>query len=191
MKYLTKQTRPILFFNILYVGAFGFYAVAKENYEFLFYVSIVIFFVALLLIKQKKLGLSIPVLWGLSFWGLLHMMGGNVPIDGSVLYNFQLIPIVLKYDQFVHLFGFATATVVGYQLLKPNLKEKVNWTTVSVLIIMIGLGIGALNEILEFIAVLTMPHTNVGGYYNTLWDLVFDLFGAILAIFYINWKKKR
>ena len=38
-----------------------------------------------------------------------------------------------------------------------------------------GSGFGALNEVVEFIAVLTIPETNVGGYENTGWDLVANL----------------
>ncbi|MFY7874520.1 MAG: hypothetical protein ACOVQM_03685, partial [Pirellula sp.] len=44
-----------------------------------------------------------------------------------------------------------------------------------------GMGFGALNEVIEFIAVLTIPNTNVGGYENTGWDLVFNLIGCLTA----------
>ena len=44
-----------------------------------------------------------------------------------------------------------------------------------------GSGFGALNEVVEFIAVLTIPETNVGGYENTGWDLVANLVGATVA----------
>lgn len=187
---ISTQEKPILAFNILYVSIFALYAVAQKNYEFIFYVSIVLFLITLILIKNKKLRLSSGVLWCLSVWGLLHMMGGTIPVHGSVLYNLQLVPIFLKYDQFVHAFGFGTTTVVGYQLLRPFLIKQVNWTTLSLLLIMIGLGAGALNEILEFIATLTIPETNVGGYINTALDLVFNLIGATIATIYIS-KKYR
>ena len=183
--------KNLIIFNSIYISLFGLYALLNGNLEFLFYVSIVIFFFFLLLQKYEKLGLSKAALWGLSIWGLLHMAGGNVPVNGSVMYNLQLIPIVLKYDQFVHLFGFAAATIVGWELLKPFLKDKFNWTTISILLVMIGLGAGARNEIIEFVAVLLVPETNVGGYYNSSLDLVFDLFGAILAVFFIKKKESR
>jgi len=47
-----------------------------------------------------------------------------------------------------------------------------------VLVVLMGSGIGAVNEIIEFIAVKSVPETNVGGYDNTLWDLIFNLFGG-------------
>ncbi len=184
-----KQLQPILFFNLTYILGFGGYALFNGNYEFLFYVSIVVFFLLLLVYKQEKLGLSTASLWRLSVWGLLHMLGGNLPVNGSVLYNLQLIPVLLKYDQFVHAFGFGTATIIGYELLKPFLRDKVNWTTLSILLVMIGLGAGALNEIIEFIATVIIPETNVGGYVNTALDLVFNLIGALIAVFWLRRKK--
>ena len=44
-----------------------------------------------------------------------------------------------------------------------------------------GLGFGALNEVVEFVATLLIPETNVGGYRNTGWDLVANLIGATIA----------
>ena len=43
------------------------------------------------------------------------------------------------------------------------------------------MGLGAMNEIIEFIAVLLIPETNVGGYENTGWDLVSNAVGAVIA----------
>ena len=41
--------------------------------------------------------------------------------------------------------------------------------------------LGALNEVVEFVAVLLIPNTNVGGYINTSWDLVANLVGCGVA----------
>jgi hypothetical protein len=49
-----------------------------------------------------------------------------------------------------------------------------------------GVGFGALNEVIEFIAVLTIPNTNVGGYENTGWDLVANLVGATVSALIIR-----
>ena len=48
------------------------------------------------------------------------------------------------------------------------------------------MGFGALNEVVEFIASLTLPETNVRGYENTGWDLVFNLLGSLLAAIIIS-----
>jgi hypothetical protein len=44
-----------------------------------------------------------------------------------------------------------------------------------------GMGLGALNELVEFVATLLIPETNVGGYLNTGWDLVANFVGASFA----------
>ena len=46
--------------------------------------------------------------------------------------------------------------------------------------------LGAGNEVVEFIATLVMPDTNVGGYENTGWDLVSNLIGTVIAAFLIK-----
>ena len=77
-----------------------------------------------------------------------------------------------------------------YVIIKPHLKKNLDkWTALSIVIIMAGLGVGALNEIVEFTAVVLAPETGVGGYNNTSLDLVSDLIGAILAMGYIKFKK--
>lgn len=53
-----------------------------------------------------------------------------------------------------------------------------------------GLGFGALNEVVEFIVVLTTPNTNVGGYENTGWDLVANPCGATVAALVIRFGQR-
>ena len=191
---MDTQAKLIAAFNATYITFFGLYAVLQGNFEFLFYVSIVVAIFALLLMKYKKLGLQYDVLWGLSIWGFIHMMGGNLLINGSVLYNLVLIPIItlqegasiFKYDQLVHLFGFGVTTVLSWQLLKPYVKEGFNPITIGILVVMAGSGFGAINEVIEFIATISLPETNVGGYYNTSLDMVFNLLGGLLALVYIR-----
>ena len=44
-----------------------------------------------------------------------------------------------------------------------------------------GMGFGAANEVVEFIATRVLPETNVGGYENTGWDLVSNTAGCLIA----------
>lgn len=46
--------------------------------------------------------------------------------------------------------------------------------------LLMGIGLGALNEVVEFVATRFMA-TNVGDYTNTGWDLVANLGGAAVA----------
>ena len=58
------------------------------------------------------------------------------------------------------------------------------------LLVTIGMGFGALNEVVEFAAVLLIPDTNVGGYTNTGWDLVSNLVGCVIAATAIAWGQR-
>lgn len=191
MPRLEKKMYPLLWVNLIALFGFTSMFIARANYEFILYIAVIIFFLLLILFTNEKVGFSLTTLWGLTIWGLLHMSGGGIIIGDHVLYAQMLLPIIpsyeiLKYDQFVHSFGFGVATLVSYELLLPLLKEKMYAPVrTGIILVMAGLGMGAVNEIIEFIATVIMPETGVGGYVNTSLDLVFNLFGALLAYFFL------
>jgi len=189
---LTRRELPVLIVNLIYVPAFTLIALRELNFEFLLYIGVVLVVGALVVWKQRKVKFDLMILWGLTIWGLLHMAGGDNQVGDDVLYGLQLIPVVLRYDQFVHAFGFGTATLVCHHLLQPYLREGIDrWRTLSVLIVLMGCGLGAINEIIEFIAVKTIKDTHVGGYDNTLWDLIFNLIGGVFAVGWLTVRKRR
>lgn len=191
---LKKGQGKILIVNAIALILFTVLFSAKKNYEFLIYVGVIIGILILIVLTNKKVNYSNGVLWGLTLWALMHMSGGGIYIKGVRLYEIILIHLskaypILKYDQFVHIIGFGVATVLMYELIKPKLKLNNKWIAVSIVVVMAGLGVGALNELLEFIATVLVPETGVGGYVNTSLDLVADLIGAILALVLIRLKK--
>ncbi len=193
-----KREWALIIFNLIYILGFSAYYIGEKNYEFLWYVAVLVFFFALVLATLHRSKFDGVILWGLSLWGLLHMAGGGVPVGESVLYALPLIPIatvgdtfILKYDQFVHFFGFAVATLVVFHLLRPYLNHCVHWGVVYAIVIAAGAGLGALNEIVEFTAVLVFSETGVGGYYNTALDLVFNVLGAFAAVAIIHLRTRR
>jgi|SRR3989344_197049 len=184
----------ILIVNVIALSLFIVLFSTKKNYEFLIYVGVIIVLLVLIALTNKKVNYSNGILWGLTLWALMHMSGGGIYIKGVRLYEIILIPLskaypILKYDQFVHIIGFGVATILMYELIKPKLKLNNRWVAVSIVVVMAGLGVGALNELLEFIATVLVPETGVGGYVNTSLDLVSDLIGAILAMVIIRLKK--
>ena len=195
---IKKGQIPILLVNVIALTCFSVLFVRRQNYEFLLYVGVIIFFLVLILLTNRKVNLPNNVLWGLTAWSLLHMAGGGLYIGGKKIYELILIPLVgdpyyiFRYDQFVHIVGFGTATLVMYALLKPSLRENLNrWVSVGIVVVMAGLGVGALNEIVEFLATVLVPETGVGGYINTALDLVSNLIGAIVAMVYLRLTEKR
>ncbi len=187
-----KGQRPLLVVNLCYLVAFGAFYGSRKNYEFLIYVAVIVFFFFLILATNARVQYPNSILWGLTAWGILHMCGGGIPIGDHVLYGQVLIPLsqnypVFRFDQLVHIVGFGVATLLIHHLLRPLLRPDLKrWTALSIVVVMAGLGVGALNEILEFLAVVLVPETGVGGYIHTSLDLVSDLVGAILALIYIR-----
>ncbi len=192
-----KRELPILLVNLAYILSFGLVSVWRLNYEFMIYVGVVVLFLCLIAATQRRVGFSRTVLWGLTAWGFMHLAGGTVYVGGARLYELILFPLlpaqgILRYDQFVHAFGFGAATLVAYHLLRPRLRERpVGWGTLSVLIVLMGMGLGALNEVIEFGVVLVAPEAGVGGYLNTALDLVFNMLGAVMAVCWINVQRRR
>ena len=195
-----KKYRWLILFNLLYVLVFTIYYLSIKNYEFLWYVAILVFFLTLILTTLNRTRFDGVVLGGLSLWGLLHMAGGGGRGGGEGLYKFIAGGFVgsgewqfLKFDQVVHFFGFGVATIVFYHLLRSYLAQgrTINWTVLYPLIVLGGMGLGALNEIIEFIAVVIFGQTGVGGYWNTALDLVFNMLGAIGAVIFIHFYYRR
>lgn len=198
---MKKQTINIwiLIFTILYVIIFGVYYLVTKNYEFIWYVVILLFLIGFMIFLHKKYNFSSWVLIGASIWGLMHMAGGSIYISGVKLYGYILWPLfssniagtdILRYDQLAHFYCYIVVTFIMFYILKSYLVKNPNKFAVSILLIFIAMGIGALNEILEFIPVLFLETTGVGDYFNTLWDIVFNTLGAVFAVLIINLRKK-
>jgi putative membrane protein len=187
---LDRLERTVLIFTLLYLVPFTGLALTRFNYEFLLYAAVVVVLLLWIVWKQPTVKFEPAILWGLSGWGLLHMAGGNLRVGDGVLYSVQLIPKLLRYDQLVHAFGFGVATLVCFHILRPFLREDIaRWRTPAVLVVLMGSGVGAINEIVEYVAVLAMPETGVGGYDNTMQDLVFNLIGGIAAVLWLAWRR--
>ncbi len=184
----------LLVINVGLLLAFGTVFLLKKNYEFVIYVGVIVVCLALVCVSFFRVRYSYATLLGLTIWSLLHMAGGGVYINGIRLYEIILIPLsqtypILRYDQVVHIFGFAAATLTMFDLLRPLLKENLqHFVALSIVVIMAGLGVGAFNEIVEALVAATVPSSGVGGYVNTALDLISDLLGAILAMVFIKWR---
>ena len=194
---IRKDQQPILITISILILAFGSYFIFTKNYEFIIYVLVIIAVLLLILFTNNRVNYSNFSLWGLAFWGLLHMSGGSIRIGEGRLYEVILIPIsesykIFKYDQFVHIIGFGVATIIMYEVLKPILKENLDkWSALSIVVVMAGLGVGAVNEMIEFLATVISPSTGVGGYINTSLDLVADLIGAGIAMWMIRIREEK
>jgi hypothetical protein len=193
-------------FTGFYMLASIWLALKRGNIEFVFYIAVMIVLIGCVGLVYRRVHLSAGLLWALSIWGALHMAGGLVEVPESwpthgefpVLYSWWIIPKAsgdglngwLKYDQVVHAYGFGIATWLCWQGLRGALRaggtdadgrfELRPTPGLMVLVAAAGMGLGAMNEVVEFIAT-RITVTNVGGYVNTGWDLIYNTIGATLA----------
>jgi len=195
---IDRALLPVALFTSSYLLLAAIFAVMGGNSEFVFYIAVMAVLIAVVLIVHRKVQLKPATLWGLSIWGLLHMAGGLVTLppawptagESPVLYNLWLVPDRLKFDQLVHAYGFGMATWVCWQGLQAAMQavagSRLRPTPgLLVLVAAAGMGLGAMNEVVEFAAVLLIPDTNVGGYMNTGWDLVANLAGCTVAAVWV------
>lgn len=194
---LTKTHWTLLAINIIMLIIFGILFAARKNYEFLAYIGVIVFFLIIIGLSLTKVTYSNLTLWGLTLWAFLHMAGGGLSWNGHRWYEIMFFTVteaypILRYDQVIHALGFFVATLVVWELLKPHLTQgRTGWIALGIVVIMAGLGLGALNEIVEFVASELIEGTGVGGYINTSLDLVFDLLGAVIAWIVIWWREKN
>lgn len=188
----------IALFTFTYVVGFTAWFLSIGNFEFIVYVVTLLGLMALVGLSLGKGEYPPAILWALSIWGLLHMAGGGLPVNGSVLYNLVLLPMgsvldspVLKYDQVVHAYGFGVAAWLLHHLLMRHFPDTRGTATAILYPALASMGLGAVNEMIEFSAVVMVPDTNVGGYVNTALDLVFNALGAFAgAILAALWARR-
>ena len=119
---------------ILFTGAYLLPAIAAaiwtRNGEFIFYSVVMLALIGAVAMVHRRCRLSRAVLWGLSAWGLAHMVGGLIPVPASwpthgpnkVVYSWWLIP---GYGAL----GAAVATIVVESLAFALLWRPVNLFT--------------------------------------------------------------
>ncbi|MEN9625864.1 MAG: hypothetical protein RL557_192 [archaeon] len=187
----------IFIFTLVYTFIFGIYYFNIGNFEFLWYVGILILIIILVCWLHLRYRFSTGLLWGISLWGLLHMIGGT-DINGVRTYARMIYPLfsagmtgtaIFRYDQFMHFYVYVVATIMLYHIVQSYIRDDMPWSILSVLLVVMGIGIGAINELVEFLPALLLPDTGVGDYFNTMWDIVFNTLGAIAAVLYLSWKR--
>jgi hypothetical protein len=200
---MDKRLLPVLLFSLGYMLAAAAWVVSRGNSEFLAYIGVLLVIAAVIWWVHHTINIPLSLLWGLSAWGVMHLAGGLMPIpetwphsgETAVLYNLWLWPGWLKYDQFVHAYGFGITAWLCWLGLVAGLKRQGirAQPTIGLLTLaaMASTGLGALNEIIEFIVTVFVPENNVGGYVNTALDLVFNLIGAVIAAVWIRMASNR
>ncbi len=176
-------------------------AITKRNAEFLYYGGTLLVIGGGIILLDRRVKLPLFVLWGLFLWLILHLAGGMIDVPKDVvdagmtnytLYNVRLAPWLPRYDQYVHAFGFFVSSLAAWRgiyvasgrTLRPTFGPRLGAG-------LMGLGCGAVNEVIEFVGTRLMPDTNVGDFVNTGWDLVSNSVGALIAMLTIRFFHER
>ena len=175
------------FFTVYYVGLVA-YGIARGATQTVFYIVFVGGGALIAGRLYPRAQFSPLVLWGLAAWGLAHMVGGLVEVGGDIVYEWSVSGGELRFDKVVHLVGFGTATLAAYEVLRRTTAPTAAPGSVAVAAAFVGLGIGAVNETIEFLITRLPGESNVGGFSNTGWDLVANAVGVILAA---RWAPRR
>ena len=187
---IKKGEWVLILFNLLYIVAFTIYYVARQNYEFMVYIGVLVLLFAVVFAIQRRVKFPILILWMLSVWGLLHMLGGGVHLaDGTVLYRWIPIElyqgvdsefVLLKFDQILHFYIYFVMSFVLAHLVRNKMRG-MKPIYAGIFVALASMGLSVINELIEFGAVLFLGKTGVGGYYNTLLDLLFNTIGAVVG----------
>lgn len=170
--------------TLLYTIVFAILAVLRKNYEFLFYFVFLLIIITFIAFYHKELHLPYCVLVALSVLAALHFAGGIIHVSGTRLYDVLFFGGILRYDNIAHVVGGFIFAFVAYNLLRPHLdlKARHNPFLLASIVVLMGLGFGTLNEIVELFAVVFFQGDwGVGGYMNNAMDLVYNMVGAISA----------
>lgn len=172
----------VLVASVVGFGVYGFATGAPSTVAYLFTVSAVAALIALF----RKTTLSPSLTLALPFLALAHLAGGLVRVGDDVLYNAYIGSRAFEYDHFVHASGVFLGTFVLWTFLIPSSADPSRRRDLITASVLAGLGLGAVNETIEFLTTLAHHGTHIGGYDNTGWDLVSNLVGALAAGLWVS-----
>jgi putative membrane protein len=199
MTFNTSQI-AVIAFSALYLLIGGIYFFRDLNLEFVIYVGVIVAVFALLFGTLRITRFPTWLLWLVSFWGLLHILGGAVVTQDGVLFAYRIYPFldlggdfyILKYDQVVHAYLYGVMMFVFLHLVKRTLGAKGSFGIMLLVAMMASMGVSALNEIMEFLIAVTLERNGVGGYENAMLDLIFNFTGTAVAALLVSlWGKGR
>ncbi len=119
----------------------------------------------------------------LSVVAVLHLAGGLIPVGDDVLYNASPGWDLLRYDHIVHALAVFCGTQLVWELIVRPATGPLDSRPLVIVCALAGVGLGGVNETIEFLATMARGGSHAGGYINTGWDLVTNLAAAVAAAF--------
>jgi hypothetical protein len=176
-----REAAAALFGAVLFFAAVA--VVRHDTARLRPYLTVVAALVVLTLLADRAAHFSRALTAALTSVAILHLIGGLMTPVGTAptFYETWLIDGVLKFDQLVHAYGTAVLTVACAHLAAGLLGPVRRGTGLAFVGALMACGLGALNELVEFLFGLNNTHLHAGGLENTGWDLAFNLVGAVIG----------
>ena len=195
----SSSTKPVIVFSALYLIGGAFYFIRDLNIEFVIYIVVILGVFGLLFGTLLTTKFPTYLLWLVSIWGLLHVLGGAVQTPDGVLFAYRIYPFidqggdfyVLKYDQVVHAYLYGVITLMFFHIVRRTLGAQGPLWLLILIAMMASLGVSAMNEIMEFLISVALPRNGVGGYENTSLDLIANFTGAAIAASVLAIQRQR
>jgi putative membrane protein len=179
------------------IAGFAGYGFATHSPSTIGYVSSVLI-IAVAVVGLRRMMLPPLLAAGLAIAAIVTLAGGLIRVGHDVLYNASTGPFnpalgthYLQYDHFAHAYvSFVIVFACWVMLAAPHADggnplrpPAVGGQRGELVLLAAGaaLGLGALNEMVEFIATLAHHGAHAGGYWNTGWDLIANFTGAAAA----------
>jgi putative membrane protein len=184
---LSRAERAATGTAVVGIAGFAGYGFATHSPSTVGYVSSVLI-IAAAVVGLRRVVLPPLLAAGLAIAAIVTLAGGLIRVGHDVLYNASTGPFnpalgthYLQYDHFAHAYvSFVIVFACWIMLAAPHADGGRRGELV-LLAVGAALGLGALNEMVEFIATLAHHGAHAGGYWNTGWDLVANCTGAAAA----------
>ena len=182
---LAARRHPLLIaVTALYIAGWTVYAITAQiavAYPNLVWTGLVL---GLMMYLDRAVRFSTHVLAMLSIAGFCHMAGASLYISGTLLYRQTWLEFI-RYDHLVHVVGLGTAGLVVWEATRRMLATP-GGVRAAVVVVLGSNAIGAVVEIGEYLATLTLPVTRVGAYANNMQDLIANLVGSLVAAWWAS-----
>jgi hypothetical protein len=132
-----------------------------------------------------------PIAFAAATSAVVHLAGGLVQVGDDVLYNTSPGPELLRYDHFGHALAIFVGALLVWEVLVRDAFAVTGRGSLVAVTMLAALGLGAVNEAVEFVATLVHGGSHVGGYTNTGWDLVTNTFAGLLAGLVIHRRRRH
>ncbi len=172
------------------VVSFTVYGLAVDSPFVWIYVPITVVLSVAVFFMHRSVQLSVASLWALVAVAIGNLAGGIYLVDGQPLYVKRLFADV-RYDKPFHTVATAIAAWAAYEVIAKWGQGRASRPAIAVAALLVAAGLGALVEIVEFIGSVVIENANVGGYGDTMLDLVVNTAGAAVAVIAQDHRHRR